>query len=548
MHISDATFVVTDTETTGTHQGARVIELAAVKVRGGKVIDTFQQLINPGQSIPGHITRLTGITTGMVFDGPSADAVLPRYLDFLGDGILVAHNLSFDRRMINGELARMGRPELSNRTLCSLRLARRLLYELSSKSLTALSHHFEIWLVDRHRAIGVAEATADVLDHLLSHYRFAQGTSRLDDLLEFQYAQYRQTRTVPANVQRIRREVLDELPRSPGVYFMTDENDLLLYVGKAKNLRARVNTYFTGIGAHGERLKKLVQGVENVTWRTTDTELDALLEESRLIKENCPRYNRIGRRYRSRPFLRFNRSGEVMELSVTTQIRDDGAEYYGPVTPKRHALQLVELLSHLFGIEEGKIECGGTPVVGHTVDVPTVESRSRDSAQRIRGFLYGSDRTAIDKLEAAMYEASEDLRFERARWFRDQMNRLDRLYSSLAWTGGPLHAYDAVLAQPFDEHRRLRLFVIRSGRIVGRSSVERPVTVPEVEKVIDEAGSGTCRQLHNHADRAVEEIRILLHWLRISGEEMTQVRWSASDTPRDIAERFVEKTSPNCAA
>ena len=89
MHLDEATFVVTDTETTGVRAGDdRIIELAAVKVRGGTIIDRFTRLINPERHIPGRITRYTGITDAAVFDAPTAAQVLPDYLDFLGDGVL----------------------------------------------------------------------------------------------------------------------------------------------------------------------------------------------------------------------------------------------------------------------------------------------------------------------------------------------------------------------------------------------------------------------------------------------------------------------------
>lgn len=528
MHIDDATFVVTDTETTGTHRGARIIELAAVKLQGGRLTDTFQELINPGQSVPGRITQITGITTGMVFDKPPAAEVVPDYLEFLGDDVLVAHNLSFDERMLNGELQRLGRPELANSTLCTLRLARRLLYELSSKGLTALLKHYGISMVDRHRALGDAEGTAEVLGRLLSHFRFARETSRLQDLLAFQYIRYRKTRSVQANVERIRRDVLEDVPRSPGVYFMTDEKGSPLYIGKAKNLKDRIQTYFTGLGAHQDRIKKLVEAVHDVSWRTTETELDALLDESALIKEHQPRYNRKGRRYRRRPFLRLGCDRGTVELSVTTRVRNDGADYFGPITPRRHALQLVELLSYLFGLEGGKIECEATPVLGRTVDVPTLagsDERSAPRVKRLRAFLQGGDRTVIDRLEEAMYAASNELRFERARWFRDQVERLDRLFTSLRWMGGSLHTYDAVLLQPVEGNYRIRLFVISAGQVVHRCTVDRPIESARLKSLLRRYYTASPSDGRGYAKKEIEKIRIILHWLRNSEDDTTQVRW-----------------------
>jgi len=164
MTIEDATFVVTDTETTGTKAASnRIIEIGAVKVEAGEITDRFQQLVNPERTIPSRITHLTGITTGMVFDQPTMESVMPQYLDFLEDGILVAHNLPFDLRFLNAECSRLGLDDLSNRTLCSLRLARRLLPGLRSKGLSRLAQFYGINVNGRHRALGDAEATGIIL-------------------------------------------------------------------------------------------------------------------------------------------------------------------------------------------------------------------------------------------------------------------------------------------------------------------------------------------------------------------------------------------------
>ncbi|HLE56361.1 MAG TPA: exonuclease domain-containing protein, partial [Rhodothermia bacterium] len=109
MRIDQATFVVTDTETTGLNPaGSRMIEIGAVKIRNGEIVDRFCSLVNPGHHVPRQITRLTGITTPMVFAAPPASEILPAYLEFLGDAVLVGHNVSFDRKFIQYEMRRAG--------------------------------------------------------------------------------------------------------------------------------------------------------------------------------------------------------------------------------------------------------------------------------------------------------------------------------------------------------------------------------------------------------------------------------------------------------
>ncbi|PSQ67046.1 MAG: DNA polymerase III subunit epsilon, partial [Bacteroidetes bacterium QH_1_61_8] len=243
MQVSDATFVVTDTETTGTSpEENRIIEIGAVKWNDGTVVDRFQQLVNPQRSIPGRITKLTGITTGMVFEAPTIDDVLPAYLDFLGEGILTAHNLSFDKDFLDAELGRLGREEIPNETLCTVRLARRLLPGLDSKGLSRLTQFYDIDVDGRHRALGDAEATGIVLRRLLSQLAFEHEIKSVEGLLSFQYRPYQKVRSVPSNIETIREEILPEVPDEPGVYALKNSSGTSLYVGKAKCLADRLRT------------------------------------------------------------------------------------------------------------------------------------------------------------------------------------------------------------------------------------------------------------------------------------------------------------------
>ncbi|HEX7070153.1 MAG TPA: exonuclease domain-containing protein, partial [Rhodothermales bacterium] len=322
MRIEDASFVVTDTETTGMRAGEdRLIEIAAVRVSGGFVKERFQQLINPTCPIPGYITRLTGISTGMVADQPEAQEVLPRFLSFLDGGVFVAHNLGFDLRFINAGLRDCEQPELSSHTLCTLRLARRLLPGLRSKSLASVCEFFRIRNRSAHRALADAEATAEVLIRFLEILEREHRIDSLEELVAFQRRPYRSA-TRSKHLVEIRRRVLPKLPTEPGVYFMKDAAGTVIYIGKARDLKARVSSYFTAIEGHPPRLRKMVDVVRDVTWQITETELDALILESRLIKETQPRFNRAQRQYHVRPFLRLDTAHPFPYVSVVPVLRN----------------------------------------------------------------------------------------------------------------------------------------------------------------------------------------------------------------------------------
>ena len=116
------TFVVVDLETTGgSAADGGITEIGAVKLQGGLTLGTFCTFVNPGCAIPRQITMLTGITQAMVAPAPPPDAVLPTFLEFLGDAVIVGHNVRYDLGYLNGALERSGRPKLTNRSIDTLR-------------------------------------------------------------------------------------------------------------------------------------------------------------------------------------------------------------------------------------------------------------------------------------------------------------------------------------------------------------------------------------------------------------------------------------------
>ena len=167
--LRDITFSVVDVETTGTRATGddRITEIAIATVRGGAVIDVYSQLVNPERPIPPYITALTQISWEMVRDQPRFRHVADQVLARLAGSVFVAHNASFDWRFVSEEIRRGVGHELSGPRLCTVRLARVLLPELSRRSLDHLTYHFGIAIEARHRAAGDAVATAQALCRML---------------------------------------------------------------------------------------------------------------------------------------------------------------------------------------------------------------------------------------------------------------------------------------------------------------------------------------------------------------------------------------------
>ncbi len=174
--LDDLTFVVFDTETTGlrTESGDRVISLAGVRVRGGQVKrgEIFDALVQPGRAIPAESVRFHGITDAMVAAAPAMDLVLPAFLQFAREAVLVGHEASFDLRFLEPELRRLGLPPLTARSILDTRLLSRSLHGPGeAHSLEAIALRLGVTVTARHSALGDALTTAEILVRLLTLLR-----------------------------------------------------------------------------------------------------------------------------------------------------------------------------------------------------------------------------------------------------------------------------------------------------------------------------------------------------------------------------------------
>lgn len=185
--LKEVTFVITDIETTGSIRGRdRIIEIAAVKVKNGEILDRFESLINPHRSISRQISRLTKITNAAVQDSPPVEEVLPDYIRFVGDGIFVAHNSLFDFCFINSEIRRLGIDGLKYPVdICTYRLAKKLLPDVKSRGISGLSLYFDYTMKNRHRAMPDVLATHHFLGRFLEMAE-SEGIVSLHQLIEYQ--------------------------------------------------------------------------------------------------------------------------------------------------------------------------------------------------------------------------------------------------------------------------------------------------------------------------------------------------------------------------
>lgn len=179
-------FTVIDIETTGLSKyNNQIIEIAAAKIRNGKIIDIYQSLINPKDKIPSFITRLTGISNEMVKSAPTIIQELPEFIKFLKEDIFVAHSARFDFGFIEHNLQKHYKRKLLNQCLCTRKLANRIYQELPSKKLDSVCRHLNINNSQTHRAKGDVKAAVEIFRHMLNELN-KRGIYKTEDIIKFE--------------------------------------------------------------------------------------------------------------------------------------------------------------------------------------------------------------------------------------------------------------------------------------------------------------------------------------------------------------------------
>ncbi|SCG46603.1 DNA polymerase-3 subunit epsilon [Micromonospora humi] len=323
------TFVVVDLETTGgAPDGGGITEIGAVKVRGGEELGVLATLVNPGVPIPPFITVLTGITQAMLLPAPPIEQVLPSFLEFLTDAVLVAHNAPYDVGFLKAACARHGYPWPNPRVLDTAALARRVLTrdEVPNRKLGTLAAYFRTATQPNHRALDDAKATVDVLHGLIGRL----GGHRVDtvgEAIEFARA------VTPT--QRRKRHLADGLPKVPGVYIFRAADDRPLYVGTSGDIATRVRSYFTAAEKRA-RISEMLAAAERVEAVECAHSLEAEVRELRLIAAHAPPYNRRSKYPERQVWLKLTDEA-YPRLSVVRGLGPADTAYLGPFRSKQAA-------------------------------------------------------------------------------------------------------------------------------------------------------------------------------------------------------------------
>lgn len=513
-HLPGTTFAVVDIETTGGRPPQhRITELAALKVRAGRVVDSFDALVNPRREIPWNVARLTGITDAMVADKPGLMDALPGFLDFIEGCVFVAHCATFDFGFLRYYAEEFLGRDFSPPVLCTFELASRLLPDQKRFNLGELGAALGVrgGGEDRHRALGDARSTAEIFIRLARMCRLL-GRESLESLLAFQTPAEAPPPPMAQGV-RIDPSEIEALPRERGVYRLYDGADGLLFAGRANDLRRAARDLLHPRNRAAGRFALRLKDARRVEAQTLRSELVMNLEAFRAMRKS--RLTNGGLSVAGAGFLRLASGGARPGASVAARLLRDGARYYGPFRKKAHLANLLEAVRAAFPMPSAPPDerraapprgrkSPGPPGAGHEALLGVL-------ADILEGRLRREDEgEALSLLRRAWKEDPPP-----AGRLRRRLGRLLHLTRTYALSGPSVERRRLVIVEPGETRERRYCYFIRDGLLAHELSFERsapPVRALE-EKVgeifLDEDFRGP-----KAGPEALDEAAVFAGWMR----------------------------------
>jgi len=311
---------------------------------------------------------------------------------------------------------------------------------------------------------------------------------------------------------------LKNLPSSPGVYLFKNTQDKIIYIGKAKNLRNRVRTYFQNGNRHDPKTRRLVSKIADVELLVTDNEVESLILEANLVREHKPRYNVMLKDDKHFPYIKITTNEPFPRVQIVRRLEKDKATYFGPYTSSKGMRRTVTFLTRLFRIRtcnyvipppEGKTyrvcldyhidRCKG-PCEG----LQTVEDY-REQVNAVIMILSGKAKKLVDRLTEKMYAASEALRFEEARQYRDQVEAIRSVMVKQSADVGEVIDRDIVAVAREARDAVAVVMQIREGVLIGRQDFQLTADEADPDETVLES---FVTQYYNHQPNLPEEIFI----------------------------------------
>ena len=521
--IWEVPYLVVDVETSGSNpKENKIIEIACITVIGGEITDVFSSLVNPHQFIPPFIAKMTGISNELVYTAPEMDFIMPQLNDIFNqkNAVFVAHNARFDWSFVSEAFVSCGYSAPKVPRLCTVKLSRRLLPKDLKKNVGSLAQHFNINVTNRHRASGDAIATAFILNELLDITEQNHNVQYVEELIIFQNKPIRNFRTSSASFQML-ENTLKELPEEPGVYYFFDDKGKILYIGKAKILKERVRSYFNNEMVTSKKISDLMKIIHKIQWDITDSELSALLLESKKIKEFKPPYNTIDKIYRKYPFIRLTTYEIFPKIEMCFNVEEDGSEYFGPFRSISLVQDLILTIEKQFKIrkcdKDFSPRTDNKPCFYYHIkrcDAPCSELTTPVEyaleIDKIRYFLGGFSEGIIEQMERKMFDFAENMQFEKAASLRYRIRELKSLFDRKYQVPTSVNKNNLLFILPVSNRdKTVELYLIKSGRLIYQAVTGRMASLSNLFGIIhDEFFNSTESQL-NYTFEEIDELRII---------------------------------------
>jgi DNA polymerase-3 subunit epsilon len=526
LPLHGTTFVVVDLETTGgAPDGGGITEIGAVKVRGGEELGVLATLVNPGEAIPPFITVLTGITQAMLAPAPRIEAVLPSFLEFISDAVLVAHNAPYDVGFLKAACARHDYAWPNPRVLDTAALARRVLTrdEVPNRKLGTLAAFFRTPHQPNHRALDDAKATVDVLHGLIARLG-GHGVQTLGDAIEFARA------VTPT--QRRKRHLADGLPRVPGVYIFRAADGRPLYVGTSGDIATRVRSYFTAAEKRA-RMSEMLAAAERVEAIECAHPLEAEVRELRLIAAHAPPYNRRSKYPERAVWLKLTAEA-YPRLSVVRSLGPEDDAYLGPFASRRaaelaaagfHDAVPLRQCTHRLSVRTTTPACalaelGRCPAPCEHRIAPA--EYDRRAAEPFRAATVDDPQPVVDALLARISSLAADQRYEEAAVARSRLVAVLRAAVRMQRLLGLTRIAELAAARRTADGG-WELAIVRHGRLAGAAS-SAPGVHPRPVLDLVRVTAETVLPGHGPVPNAsAEESERILSWLERPDTRLVEV-------------------------
>ncbi|MFT3895592.1 MAG: excinuclease ABC subunit UvrC [Anaerolineales bacterium] len=360
--------------------------------------------------------------------------------------------------------------------------------------------------------------------------------------------------------------ILATLPQKPGCYIMRSAEGTIIYVGKAINLKNRVRSYFHADSSHDNKTRRLVRDIVDIEWIVVGSELEALILEMNLIKKHRPKYNvrlKDDKRY---PYIKIHWNEPFPKVTVTRQMTEDGARYFGPYTSAWAVYQTLDVLRKVFpyltcdreitGMDKRAclyydIKLCTAPCIG-----AITQAGYRQMISDLMDFLSGHSESIVTRLHHDMEKASEELRFEKAAAMRDQLKAIQSIIERQKIVFATDYLDSDVLAMArSDGEACVQIFFIRGGKLIGREyfileGTEDAADTEVMEQFITQfyTEAATIPQ-QVMLPQEIEERKIISQWLRSRrGGEKVEFFVPKEGQPRELVQMATENATETLAA